>query len=92
MKEQIKSLKDIGKSLSYEDKMEVNGLVLQNEFIYHLYQVMQTKNITKTILSKITKISKEDLFKAFVGDKLLSFTDIAKLQNALGVEFKINIK
>ena len=83
--EKPKSL--IGKDLPYEDQMEVDALVLCAGFTQHIHKEMDVKGFTKKKLEKLSGVN--DLMSIFVGEREMTFLELAKLQHALGLTFKI---
>ena len=76
--------------LEHEDQMEVKALVLCACFCHHIHKEMESKGFTKKKLEKLSGVN--DLESIFVGERVMSFLELAKLENALGLTFKIGIE
>ena len=77
---------------SEADKNEADAHLLMAKFLSKLQEVTDEKHINRKELANLIGTSASYLTQLFRGQKSLNFSTLAKLQNALNIEFEISLK
>lgn len=91
--EEIKaSFNRIFDSFSEEEKLEQRAKLLAFKFLSEVEKAMDREGITRKELAKRIGTSASYITQLFRGDRLLNFNTMAKMEQALGLDFEIKNK
>jgi transcriptional regulator with XRE-family HTH domain len=87
----MKSKKD---NIEKKEKAELDHEVelLMKKFLYEVYKQIRVKKLNKTDLAVLLRVSPGYLSQLFHGQKPLTFSMLARLQQVLHIEFEITAR
>lgn len=92
-KSKIEEIKEgfgnLSNSLSQKDKFDNDAKVLMFRFLEIIDEARNNRNWSRGELAKSIGVSASFMSQLYNGDKLINFTQLAKLQDALGLSFKV---
>lgn len=77
---------------SEEEKHEANASLLMARFLSKIQEVTDERNINRKDLAEMIGTSASYLTQLYRGNKNLNFLTLAKIQNALDIEFEVSLK
>lgn len=77
---------------SETEKQEADAQLLMARFLSKVQEVTDEKNIKRKELAEMIGTSASYLTQLYRGTKNLNFLTIAKIQNALGIQFEVSLK
>lgn len=77
---------------SEEDRIELEAKELVFDFLGEIDKAMERNNISKKELAKLIGTSASYITQLFRGDRNPNFLNIAKMKNALNLDFEIKLK
>ena len=75
-----------------EEKIEADAKLLMAKFLSKIQEVTDEKDIKRKELAEMIGTSASYLTQLFRGHKIINLTTLAKIQNALDLEFDISLK
>lgn len=88
--EQIKEgFGNLANSLSQKDKFDNDAKVLMFRFLEIIDEERSQRSWSRKELAESIGVSASFMSQLYNGDKLINFTQLAKLQDALGLSFKV---
>jgi transcriptional regulator with XRE-family HTH domain len=85
-------LNNLSTSLTKKDRLEVDARLLVAQFIDPILRIMKSNKKNRKVLAKEIGTSASFITQLFRGDKTINFLTLAKIQNAMGVEFEVRLK
>lgn len=91
--EEIKrKLDELSASLSKEDRFEVEAKVLIAQYVHAILSIMDSNDLNRKTLAKKIGTSASYITQLFRGKKLINFITLAKIQDALNIQFQVSLK
>jgi len=84
-----KEFEDLFKFKNKKQEIEHEARMVSFRFLSEVEVLCDKRKINRTELAKKLKTSKSYITQLMRGDKLLNLTMIARIQDALGIKFKI---
>lgn len=77
---------------SEAEKHEADAHLLMARFLSKIQEITDNRNINRKDLAEMIGTSASYLTQLYRGNKNLNFLTLAKIQNALGIEFEVSLK
>jgi ribosome-binding protein aMBF1 (putative translation factor) len=87
-----KGFQELFEFKSQEEKRAHDGRMLMFRFLSEVEREMEAQGVTRKELAQAIGTSPSYITQLFRGDKMLNFPTIAKIQEALGIEFQVRKK
>lgn len=88
--ETVNFFKDFFTPQNEEEQLLINAHTLAGYFLVEIENILISQKINQKELADKIGTSPSYLSQVFHGDRLINFKTLAKIENALGIKFKIN--
>lgn len=87
-----KSFDELFNTFTKEELIEQEARLLSFHFLSAIDEALEQKKMSKKALAEKVGTSASYITQLFRGDRLLNFTILAKIQDAMGLKFEVKVK